>query len=439
MKPQGGEDGFPEADPRAKLSIRLNSLQHGRSRGVNRQERCFSAAGEWFLSKDSSTVTALERWSTIGQEWRSKFGSEARVTWWRGLSQKVRLGLDAFRGRRRGDSEDPIAHFLEAAREAERERNPDKMRRCSYKLIRYEQYERAWELRTRAAAIDKLSPLPDWAGDDLAGRTILVRGCMPKHRIGEELRLSRFIADVANRARRCIVLTEKRLVPLLHRSFPRTDVRPKGSDDAAAMSEADINAYFETIALHCAKNAEEMRRSFVPLHADPSRVGAIRQRYKRNAAGPLIGISWTSRNEGKVLPDLPSWAPLLTWPAATFVSLQYGDIAQDLALLREFAPGRTIHDPEIDQLADLDGFAAQIASLDAAVSVSNTTIDMAGMLGTPTLHIRNDKASEIWPPSGPSPWYPDMIFLYRQHRPWPEVFARARQRLEQMLSTNGQA
>ena len=40
------------------------------------------------------------------------------------------------------------------------------------------------------------------------------------------------------------------------------------------------------------------------------------------------------------------------------------------------------------------------------VAISNTTVDMAGMLNAPTLHIRDDKSSAIWPQSGPSPWYP---------------------------------
>jgi hypothetical protein len=345
----------------------------------------------------------------------------------------------AFRRRRHRHSEDPIGHLLATAREAEIRHDVDKMQRCSYKLIRYEHYERAWELRTRAAAIERLSTIPEWTGDDLAGRTILVRGCMPKHRIGEELRLARFIALVSDRARHCIVLTEKRLVPLLRRSFSGTDVRPMGIDDAAVMSEADVIAYFETIAFHHVKSAEAMKRSFVPLRADPSRVSAIRQHYKQRSSGPLIGISWTSSNKDKVLPDLLSWAPLLAWPAATFVSLQYGDIKRDLDLLRELAPDRTIYDSAIDQLTDLDGFAAQIAAIDAVVSISNTTIDMAGMLGIPTFHIRNDKASAIWPQAGSSPWYPYMKFLYKQHRPWPEAFAEARRGLEQMFSTNAHA
>ena len=246
--------------------------------------------------------------------------------------------------------------------------------------------------------------------------------------------MARFIAPVAQRARRCIVLAERRLVPLLRRSFPGVDVRPRGTDDAAALAEADVAAYYETIAIHYAKTAEEMRRSFVPLRPDPSRVASIRQRYRLTSPGPLIGISWWSSTEKKVLPDLEGWAPLLGWTSATFVSLQYGDIARDLEVLQGLAGGRVIYDAEIDQLVDLDGFAAQIAALDAVVSISNTTIDMAGMLDAPTLHIRDDKASAIWPQSGPSPWYPRMMFLYKEQRPWPEVFVEVRSRLEHMMS-----
>ena len=301
-------------------------------------------------------------------------------------------------------------------------------------MIGFELYERAWELRLRGVRLKRELPISEWEGDDLAGRDILVECYAPKDRIGEELRLARFIAPVANRACRCIVLAEHRLVPLLRRSFPAVDVRPSGIDDAAAFAEADIAAYYETIAFHLAKNAEDMRRAFVPLRADPRRVSSIRQRYRRASEAPLIGLSWGSSNESKVLPNLEDWAPLLDWPAANFVSLQYGDIRRDLEVLRSSAGSRVIHDPAIDQLTDFDGFAAQISALDAVVSISNTTSDMAGMLGTPTLHIRDDKATAIWPRSGPSPWYPDMIFLYKQKRPWPKVLAEARSLLEQTIS-----
>ena len=357
------------------------------------------------------------------------------MTWWRRWSEQRRHDLRALRQKRKTDREEFIKHALDAAAIAEAEGDPAEIGSSTYKLLRAELYERAWELRIRAAALQQQSPIPEWGGGDLAGLTMLIRVYRPTMTVGEELRLARFIDPVAQRARRCIVLAEARLVPLLRRSFPGVDVRPRGIDDTAAFAEADVTAYYETIALRYAKTADEMRRSFVPLRADPTLANSIRQRYRLKARGPLIGISWWSSNARKVLPDLKSWAPLLSWPSATFVSLQYGDVASDLEVLRDLAGGRVVQDTEIDQLVDLDGFAAQITALDVVVSISNTTIDMAGMLNVPTLHIRDDKSSQIWPLSGPSPWYPSMIFLYKQQRPWSDVFVEARDHLEQITST----
>jgi len=349
--------------------------------------------------------------------------------WWCGRIKAA--GNDMPAGHRR--RKDLVKYAYETAAAAEASGDPEKMYGCTY-LIRLELYERAWTLRLRAAALTEQSSLPEWDGSDLADRTILIRAYNPRNRAGEELRMARFIAPLAKQGRRCLVLAEPRLVPILARSFPGIDVRPRGVDDSAAYAEADIAAYYETIALRFVKTGKDVSRAFVPLQADPARVAALRQRYKLDASGPLVGISWGSSNERKVLPPLESWAPLLDWPRATFVTLQYGNVERDLALLRGFG-GRVIQDTEIDQIVDLDAFAAQIAALDAVVSISNTTIDMAGMLHVPTLHIRGDKPSAIWPSTGPSPWYPDMVFLYRQSRPWPGVFAEAKARLKSMLAT----
>jgi hypothetical protein len=319
---------------------------------------------------------------------------------------------------------------------AEAGANASKMHSLSYKLLRLERYQEAWELRVRAASLSEMSSLPEWEGGDLSTRGIVVRVWAPKHRVGDELRLSRFIAPVAKRAKRCVVLAERRLVPLLRRSFPETDVYARETYRAESIADADVAAYYETIALHLIKNTGDLERSFVRLCADPLLVGSLRRRYRSKASGPLIGISWASKTANKVLPDLSSWAPLLNWPAATFVSLQYGATKYDLELMRQLAGGRMIHDSEIDSLIDLDAFAAQISALDAVVSISNTTIDMAGMLGVPTLHIRDDRAHGIWPDTGPSAWYPEMIFVRRKQRAWPDALAEARCRLEHVISTS---
>ena len=333
-----------------------------------------------------------------------------------------------------GASDDIVKRILEAAEIAEREGDAVMLRRYSDRLLRLELFDPAWELYVRANRLSQQGPLPQWDGSDLAERSLLVTYA-PRDSIGEELRLSRFIAPVAQRARRCMVLAERRLVPLLRRTFPGADVRARGVDDDAAFAEADVTASYQTIAFHHARTAEALQRSFVPLRPDPSRVASIRQRYRDISRGPLIGISWWSRTKRKDLPDVADWAPLLRGNEAGIVSLQHGDIKHDLEVLQDLAGGRVIQDAEIDQFADLDGFAAQIAALDAVVSISNTTIDMAGMLGVPTVHLRDDKYSPVWQPSGPSSWYPGMVFLYRQNRPWSDALAEAATHVEQMAST----
>ena len=249
----------------------------------------------------SNSLQELRRWGPFGR----------LVTWWRGGSKEKRRSARAPHRKMKAHREDFVKYALESAAAAEADGDAEKMHRCTYKLLRLDLYERAWELRTRAAELDQPSPLPEWDGGDLAGRTVLVRAYMPRDRIGEELRLARFIAPVAKQARRCIVLGERRLVPLLQRSFDGIEVRPRGIDDAAAFAEADVGAYYESIALHCVKTAEDMSRAFVPLRADPTRVASIRQRYQAQSRGPLLGISWGSSNPDKLLPDLKSWMPVL--------------------------------------------------------------------------------------------------------------------------------
>src|SRR4029079_3612176 len=125
------------------------------------------------------------------------------VTFWRRWIKRL-PGSDASRLARRatkraakqaltkGGRDDIIRHTLEAAEIAESEGDADRLRKFSYALLRLGQYGQAWELGARAIDLRQQSPIPEWEGDDLADRSILVRAYAPRNSIGEELRLSRF-------------------------------------------------------------------------------------------------------------------------------------------------------------------------------------------------------------------------------------------------------
>jgi hypothetical protein len=82
--------------------------------------------------------------------------------------------------------------------------------------------------------------------------------------------------------------------------------------------------------------------------------------------------------------SLADLGAVLKVPGVTFVSLQYGDCATEIAdANREF--GTTIiHDPSVNPLKDMAAFAAQTAAMDLVVSVSNTTVHTAAAAGRPT-------------------------------------------------------
>jgi hypothetical protein len=327
-----------------------------------------------------------------------------------------------------------INHLLAAGALSERLGRPEMMTSAARMLMRLGIFERAWQLNCASVKYIRGSPLPEWDGGDLSGRTILI---WPHGgHIGKSIRCSRFIAPVAGRAQRCIVLAEQRMVPILRRTFESVDVRIRGVNDSEALAEADVVASFETLGFHLAKTKEDLARCYVPLRADPALVASFRKLYASETAGSLVGISWWSSSGKKDLPSTKSWSPLLNRDLTTFVSLQYeySEIVPDLKTLQEIARGRIIHDRSVNQLVNLDRFAAQVAALDAVVTVSNTTIHVAGDFGIPAILIRDDSFYGIWPLSGPTPWYPSVTIVYKNGRPWPTVFAEAREQLDHLLS-----
>lgn len=296
-------------------------------------------------------------------------------------------------------------------------------------LERLGEYSLSGRFLARAGLINKPCPVPEWAGESLAGKTLLVMQRM-RH-IGSPIRMARLIPVVAGPAKRCVMLCERRLVPLLRRSFPDFDVREAGADDGAALAEADVAASYETLQAYTPIDA---RMNAFRLRADAARVQALRQRYLAGALGPLVGICWHSTNSRKDLPSLSDWQAALPEIPGTLVSLQYGDVAADVAALSQ-AGRNVIWDSEVDGLTDLDGFAAQVSAMDAVFAISGTGVHVAGALGVPATVLLDDRQLLIWSPwsSSGEPWYRDVALVRRQARPWDAVFAQATASLRKQL------
>jgi hypothetical protein len=232
------------------------------------------------------------------------------------------------------------------------------------------------------------------------------------------------------------VLIEDRLAPLLKRTFPSADIRAGNSVSESARAEADIVVSFDQLVYLFGDDATKMARNFTPLKADAALTQEFRDCYLRSGARPLIGLSWGSKSYNKDVPNLREWSQFIRSSVAQFVSLQYGKVPADLSILCADDPTRVIHDTSVDQLKDMDRFAAQICALDAVVSISNTPAHFTGALGVPSLFLIDDTFQTNWPVvSETVPWYPHARLIKKEGRSWPSVLEETLTRLSSMPKT----
>jgi hypothetical protein len=323
---------------------------------------------------------------------------------------------------------------LAAAAAAEALNDIDGMIVAGEALERFNEFGIAGRLLAQVGRVIAKTVGTEWDGSDMPAGTLLVEQRIRD--IGSPVRNARLIRLAGTRAGRCIVLINPRLVSLYRRSFPGIDIRAKGTADDEARKEADAVASFETLTQYLTPDSATVAAGFSPLRPDSDLVSRFRERYKPHGSSqPAIGVSWSSTNQAKDSPPLACWGRLFQDLPANYISLQYGDSAADLATFETFGV-TPWSDPTVNSLGDLDVFAAQVASLDAVVTISNTTAHMAGALGIPTVVVLDDKFHLTWPVGGLyTPWYPRVGIVRKEGREWTQTFLDVRKRLAMMLTS----
>ncbi|MBL8631079.1 MAG: tetratricopeptide repeat protein [Rhodospirillaceae bacterium] len=293
--------------------------------------------------------------------------------------------------------------------------------------------------KTRLSTLIRPFKQPEWQGEALNGRTLLVWG---EQGVGDEIRTAGLVDDLLQRGEKISLECDKRLAPLFARSFPAAAIIPRRDPPAKETAAPEI-AYqipAESVIRYTRSKLDAFPRRAAYLKADATRTAEYRARFQANSRKPLVGISWGSYNPqlvaGKSTP-LSSWAPILETAGAQIVALQYGDIRTEMAEVEKELGQALEQLGGLDLVKDLDGVASLISACDLVITVSNTTAHLAGALGVPAWVLLPFGHFQPWywfSDHDDSPWYPS-VKLYRQKKfgDWETVISRVAEDLNAWL------
>ncbi|MFT3829188.1 MAG: tetratricopeptide repeat protein [Opitutaceae bacterium] len=293
-----------------------------------------------------------------------------------------------------------------------------------------------WRWRNDSREPRRFTHLPEWPAECPADGHLLVWG---EQGVGDEVMFASLLPAAHARVSRLTLTCTPRLVPLFRRSFPELAVvahdPDRKSPDPPIAADWQIPLGSLPPRLWTPAGPPHAGRPF--LVPAPERVATLRARYHSDNR-PVVGFAWRSTNAKLgALRSLPPelWTAALRGLPFRLVSLQYGDCSRDLALAA--AAGLDLfHDREIDPMRDLDGFAAQLAALDAVLTIDNSTVHFAGALGVPTWMLTPTPADWRWLEHGESTHWYRGVHLLRQplQAGWAPVLAEALAALTTALS-----
>lgn len=235
---------------------------------------------------------------------------------------------------------------------------------------------------------------PEWRGEAIAGRTILVYF---EQGLGDSVQFVRYFAVLKALGARTVFLCQRKLVALLA-TVPGIDALVADGDP---LPDFDCHTSLMSLPDRLGTTISTIPRDIPYLRADPE---AARRWAGRIAGDGLrVGVHWRALGPERVIPD-EALAPLAGLPGVHLYSLQPGtEEASDMlarfgiVMPEEIASGR----------AGFDDTAGMLANLDVAVCCDSSVAHIAGAMGLPVLMILPWLGDWRWmlDPHG-TPWYP---------------------------------
>lgn len=230
-----------------------------------------------------------------------------------------------------------------------------------------------------------------WLGEDIRGKKLLV---WREQGVGDEIMFYSVLHELGDIAATVIVECDKRLIPILQRSFPNFSIRPELYraiyPHDSPKEDFDYHIPVGSLCGLYRKSLESFkRRPPSYLAPPPDKLEEVRDRFlKATNASHFVGLCWrsaiSSPTRGPSYTVLEDWLALFDSSDVAVVNLQYGQTEDEILEFEKRFGKRLFRWRDYDLQDDFDVVAAIISNLTAVFSVATTVAQLAGAVGKKT-------------------------------------------------------
>jgi len=271
-----------------------------------------------------------------------------------------------------------------------------------------------WRLERREYTFDlQTSKKTRWK-ESKKGRVLL----WPEQGIGDEVMFSSIITELYKKTDKLLVQADERLIPLFKRSFSK-DIEFYSSIKCIDENDYDYHIPYGSLPEYFRQTIESFENSSKGwLQASDLKTKDLRSKLLLEDNQNLIGISWhsTAKRTGlqKRSMSLNHLATSLYSKNVRLISLQYGDVDNEIENLFAETGIKVIQVKDINNMNDIDDLAALISACDKVVSIDNSTAHLAGALGKDTQVILPYSCDWRWGDALEKSYWYSSLKLYRQ-------------------------
>ena len=274
--------------------------------------------------------------------------------------------------------------------------------------------EHEWRLKTKLKFPQRPFPQPQWLGEPIEGRTILLHA---EQGFGDAIQYVRYVRLVAERGARVILECHPELRRLFDR-FPGTEqVISRGEP----LPDFECHSPLASLPFACRTRLQTIPADVPYLLPEPERERSWSAKLGPRRR-PRVGVVWagnpTHPNDGVRSIALSRLAPLAA-ANVEFHSLQKGPAVSQIAS----APDALRPIDHHHGLTDYVDTAALISCLDLVIAVDTSVAHLCGALGVNTWVLLPFVADCRWLVArNDSPWYPTMrLFRQTKRGRWDEA------------------